>query len=123
MIGVFPKLAAQALCRLRDTDKAQHHVDDIRTALGQQLRAIGVALEDQAEGVAVGDIEKAQRRDGGVDVDGIQPGAELAAGEAALVELLDGADRRFVELLDQLALRQVLAALDVLVHHQRTPPE
>ena len=53
------KAAIQAFkARLRETVRQrQHHVDDIGGAGLSSLRFVGVALEDQAEGVAV-EIEK-----------------------------------------------------------------
>lgn len=39
---------------------------------------MGVALEDQSDGVLVGDIKKRQRRNRGMDVDRVQASTEQA---------------------------------------------
>ena len=49
---------------------------------------------------------------------GSMPARNTPAATPALVDLAQALDGRHVELLDRLALRQVLAAVDVLGHHQ-----
>ena len=50
--------------------------------------------------------------------DGVQPLAKHPCFHTALVQSFDGLNHRGVEFLNQLALRQILTALDVLGHHQ-----
>ena len=87
-------------------------------ARGHGRRRCQVAIEDQAEGVFVRDIEECQCRNRGVDVDWIERAAEHALRYATAVEAADSLDHRQVELLDALAFGQVLAALHILGHHQ-----
>src|SRR3546814_10774489 len=63
-------------------------------------------------------IEKAQRADLPVQVDGGEPLAEHALLHAAAIDPLDLADRRDVQLLDGLRPRQVIPVMDILDHHQ-----
>ena len=79
---------------------------------------MGIALENQPEGVLVGDVEKRQRRNRGMDVDRVQASAEHARRHAAPVQLFNDSDGRHIELPDDLALRQMDCALHVLGHHQ-----
>ena len=94
------------------------HLNDVVAARGHGLHCRQVAIEDQAEGMLVRNIEEGQRRNRGVDVDRIEWAAEHALRHAAAVELADSLDHRHVELLDALALGQVLATLHVLGRHQ-----
>ena len=103
--------------QISNNAKTLHHLDHALPAQGQRLRRVPVAFEDQIECVAIGDIKECQRRNRGMDIDGIQAFSKDALLHSALVKLLDGLDHRHIEFLYQLTLRQIFPALDVLRHH------
>src|SRR5580692_5154344 len=73
-----------------------------------------VDAEDRAEAVPVGHPEEAERADHQVDVDGLGPPLEGAAGVAALEDARDHRDDRAVEGGDRGRLGDELAVVDVL---------
>ena len=68
--------------------------------------------------MAVGDVEKRERRNRRVDVYRVQPCPENALRHTPVINLLHGGNGIGVERLNALALPQIVPALDVFVHHQ-----
>src|SRR6185437_94176 len=77
-----------------------------------------IVLEDGADGVAVGNVEKAKRRDGAVKVEGVEPGPHAAIRLAALQNIRHGVEDGGIERGDRRQPGDMTALVDVFYHDQ-----